>query len=130
MMASARNRDSVEHAADPAAADLLRELVGLQRVANEHLTAIRRHLEEEYDDDRAMAEPAPEPINKPEPAPELIDKNEVLTPQQAAGIAERDVRTIRRRIEDGRIATTVAGGARWILRTPLMAYLARRSWQG
>jgi len=54
---------------------------------------------------------------------ELIDKADLLTPQQASGIAVRDEKTIRRWHRDFGIGIVI-GGTLFIRKSKLLAHLA------
>jgi hypothetical protein len=65
-------------------------------------------------------------INNHDDAPtprELIDKADLLTPQQASGIAVRDEKTIRRWCRDFEIGIVI-GGTLFIRKSKLLAHLA------
>jgi hypothetical protein len=99
-------------AVDPVAA-LLAELVALQRVAVDHLAAMRASMEEATQPSAA--------INDNDEA--LIDPDDLLTVQQASGLAVRDEKTIRRWLRDFEISI-VLGGTLFIRKSKLLAHLA------
>jgi len=99
-------------AVDPALAQLA-ELVALQRVAVDHLAAMRASMEEATQPSAA--------INDNDEA--LIDPDDLLTVQQASGLAVRDEKTIRRWLRDFEISI-VLGGTLFIRKSKLLAHLA------
>jgi hypothetical protein len=95
---------------DPALA-LLAELVSLQRETNEHLAAIRQQGELSIPETSFGTEP------------KLIDPDDLLTVQQASGLAVRDEKTIRRWLRYFEISI-VLGGTLFIRKSKLLAHLA------
>ena len=103
-------------AVDPVAA-LLAELVALQRVAVDHLAAMRASMEEATQPSAAINN------NDEAPTSSLIDPDDLLTVQQASGLAVRDEKTIRRWLRDFEISI-VLGGTLFIRKSKLLAHLA------
>jgi hypothetical protein len=95
------------------------EVVGLMREAVEHLAAIRAMMETAQ---AAQAPSAPIDNNNDAP-PELIDRTDLLMVKQAAGIAGRDEKTIRRWHGDFEIGIVI-GGTFFIRKSKLLAHLA------
>ena len=105
-MSSLRQRKSppqVSPAVDPV------EVVELLRQIAADIAAIRQATE-------GNAVPAPPPH-------EVIDPNDLITPQQAAGIAGKDATTVRRWQREFDIGTTI-GGTPFIFKSKLLAHLA------
>ncbi len=86
------------------------------REAVEHLAALR-----------AMMEAAQAPVSN-EVAP-LIDQADLLTLQQAAGLAHRNESTIRRWHRQFDIGTTICSTP-WIFKSKLLAHLAHVAKRG
>jgi hypothetical protein len=108
-------------AVDPVAA-LLSELVALQRVAVEHLAAIRAMTEE-----TTQAPAAAISNNGDAPTSSLIDQADLMTFQQAAGEANVSEKTIRRWYQDHpEIGVTLLGNTTYIYKSKLRAHLAKR----
>jgi hypothetical protein len=89
------------------------------REAVDHLAAIRAMME--------AAAQAP-PANQTDTAP-LIDQTDLLTLQQAAGLAHRNESTIRRWQRQFDIGTTICSTP-WIFKSKLLAHLAHVAKRG
>ena len=95
------------------------EVTYLLHIAAGHLAAMRAMMEEATHTLGAT-------INNHDDTPtprELIDKADLLTPQQASGIAVRDEKTIRRWHRDFGIGIVI-GGTLFIRKSKLLAHLA------
>ena len=103
-------------------AALLLELIDLQRVAVNHLAAIRAKMMEE---ETAQAPAAAISNNGDAPTSSLINPDDLLTVQRAAGIAGHVEKTIRDWHRVFGIGI-VLGGTLFIQKSKLLAHLAHK----